>query len=320
MDLEAIKVLLDAQNKTFKTAIDIVVNQLNSRIQKAEETAAEVIKSLEFTQTEVKELQCEVKKLRQSEVDKTKAVDNLKQQLDELEKRVNYQEDYSRRKNLRFTGIEEQSSGETWEETAKNITKMMEEKLQIPGVTLERAHRTGSVTHSRPRTVIARFAKYSDREAVIRNARKLKGTGIYINEDLCPASQEIKNSQIPLMKKAREEGKIAFFKQTRLIIKERGDPTGGDVTGLRAAGAGDGAGPAVVSHGGAVRAGDLKERDEPSCAASAAISAVHREPAAPLASAVGGSRTSSPGGAGVRSSANSPGRRQQHRPLRNRNR
>lgn len=89
-------------------------------------------------------------------------------------------------------GIEEQSNGETWEETAKIITKMVEEKLQVPAVTLKRAHRTGSATHSRPRTIIARFVKYSDREAVLRKARKLKGTGIYINDDLCPASQEIK--------------------------------------------------------------------------------------------------------------------------------
>ena len=82
-----------------------------------------------------------------------------------------------------------------------------------------------------------RFEKFSDRKAVIRNARKLKGTGIFINEDLCPASQEVKKSKIPLLKQARHTGKIAFFRYTQLIIKERtGLPaatgtsgTGGDV-------------------------------------------------------------------------------------------
>ena len=42
-----------------------------------------------------------------------------------------------------------------------------------------------------------------------------------MNEDLCPASMQKKKEQLPIMKKAREEGKIAFFRHTRLVIKER---------------------------------------------------------------------------------------------------
>lgn len=45
--------------------------------------------------------------------------------------------------------------------------------------------------------------------AVLRNARKLKETGIFINEDLCAASQAKEQSQFPLMKEARSQGKIA---------------------------------------------------------------------------------------------------------------
>ena len=81
----------------------------------------------------------------------------------------------------------------------------------------------GPRTLSRPRPVVVWFEKLSDREAEIRNARKLKGTGIFVNEDLCPASMEKKREQFPLMKKEREEGKIAFFRHTRLVIKARID-------------------------------------------------------------------------------------------------
>ncbi|KAK3896124.1 hypothetical protein Pcinc_000192 [Petrolisthes cinctipes] len=88
---------------------------------------------------------------------------------------------------------------------------------------VERAHKTGPVSSSRPRIVTARFEKFHEREAVMRNARKLNGSNICIDEDLCPTSQEIRKSQIPLMKKARAEGKIAFFKHTRLIIKDKSD-------------------------------------------------------------------------------------------------
>ena len=39
--------------------------------------------------------------------------------------------------------------------------------------------------------------------------KKLKGTGIYLNEDLCQASMEAKKKQLLFLKKARGEGKIA---------------------------------------------------------------------------------------------------------------
>ena len=96
---------------------------------------------------------------------------------------------------------------------------MIEEKLQLPAVKLERAHRTGPVSQTGHRVIVTRFEKFGEREAVIRNSRKLKYWNIYINEDLCAASQELKKKQFPLLKKAKEEGKIAFFRHTKLIIK-----------------------------------------------------------------------------------------------------
>lgn len=196
MDLEAIKVLLEAQDKTLRTALDIIVDQLKSRIQDAETTISDLTRSLEYTQAEVKDLQSEIRALKKDESESKTTITALQTRNEELEKRANYQEDYNRRNNLRITGIQEQA-GETWEETANTVSRLLEAKLQLPPMELERAHRTGPVTPSRPRPVVVRFERFRDREATIRNARKLKGTGIYINEDLCPASQELKKSQIP---------------------------------------------------------------------------------------------------------------------------
>ncbi|MPC81527.1 hypothetical protein E2C01_076148 [Portunus trituberculatus] len=55
----------------------------------------------------------------------------------------------------------------------------------------------------------------------MRNVVKLRGSRIYVNEDLCTASQEIKKAQLPQLKQAKSEGKVAFFRHTKLIIKER---------------------------------------------------------------------------------------------------
>ena len=221
MDIEAFKVLLEAQERTLRSAMDIVVKQQHERIQLVEGTVTDLIKSLEFSQAEIKDLKNEMKILRNSTNEKQVIIEELQSKVNALEHRINYQEDYSRRNNLRISGIQEQAGGETWEQTASKVSKLLEDKLQLPSVNLERAHRVGPSTTSHPRAIVVRFEKFSDREATMRNAKKLKGTGVYINEDLCPASMEIKKNQFPLMKQAKSDGKIAFFRHTRLIIREK---------------------------------------------------------------------------------------------------
>ena len=68
---------------------------------------------------------------------------------------------------------------------------------------------------------MAKFLRYNDEENIIRNSRKLKGTNIFINEDLCQASQAKRRDQLPQLKQARSQGKIAYFVHTRLVIKDR---------------------------------------------------------------------------------------------------
>ena len=52
---------------------------------------------------------------------------------------------------------------------------------------------------------------------------------IFLNDDLCAASQAIKTSQMPLLKEAKAQGKMAYFRYTKLIIRER--KTESDVAG-----------------------------------------------------------------------------------------
>lgn len=46
----------------------------------------------------------------------------------------------------------------------------------------------------------------------MKNARKLQGINIYINDDLCAASQTQRN--IPQLKEGRAQGKVAYIKKT----------------------------------------------------------------------------------------------------------
>ena len=93
MELEAIKVLLEAQDRAFKSAMDIVVQQLTARIQATENRTEDLVRSLQFTQAEVKDLQNEVKVLRKSDSENQGTINTLRSRIEELERRSNYQED-----------------------------------------------------------------------------------------------------------------------------------------------------------------------------------------------------------------------------------
>lgn len=105
--------------------------------------------------------------------------------------------------------------------------RLLRDKMSLNGIQLERAHRVGPPNHrsfggpARPRTIVARFTRYTDRETTLRNSAKLKNTDIFVNEDLCEASILVRKSKLPELKKARLDGKIAFFNHTRLVIRDR---------------------------------------------------------------------------------------------------
>lgn len=219
--------MMDSQERAYKSALDMVVKQMYDQINKLENKVSDLTASLEFTQQEVDQLKSNAKEYDKERKEFKTKIENLLQQVEssslkikDLEEKVTYQEDYNRRKNLRISGLEERRD-ETWEQTSAAVTSLLESKLQLPGVVLERAHRVGPRQDTKPRTVVARFTRYCDREAAIRRGSHLKGTNIFLNEDLSPASLAIKNAQMPLFKQARAEGKIAFFRHTKLVIKER---------------------------------------------------------------------------------------------------
>lgn len=78
---------------------------------------------------------------------------------------------------------------------------------------------TGLLPATRPRTVIARFSRFEDRQQTLRNSSKLKNTNICVNEDLCESSLQARKEQLLELRKARAEGKVAYFSHTRLIVK-----------------------------------------------------------------------------------------------------
>ena len=72
-----------------------------------------------------------------------------------------------------------------------------------------------------PRTIIARLANNCSRDSVLKNAKNLKGSNIFINEDCSDGTAKARKDLYENMKTARQSGKIAFFRGKKLIVKER---------------------------------------------------------------------------------------------------
>ena len=125
-----------------------------------------------------------------------------------------YLETYQRRENLRFYGIPEQFDEQ--ENTREVMVDFMVNQLDLedaPQFEFQRVHRVGKLDASQcnPRQIIARFLRYGDWEQVFSRARQPKGTGMEISPNLPKGVVDIRKKQIETLKKAKKEGKRAYF-------------------------------------------------------------------------------------------------------------
>ena len=158
--------------------------------------------------------------------------DQLKLQFENenLKKQLLYSESYSRRENLKFIGIVENTTSSTnnrntakssdslqSENTKDVLFKFLEDELNITDarkrIEFQRVHRLGKPRSSgNPRPIIARFLRHQDREEVMQNAHaKLKGKDYAVFEDIPKELYELRKRQQNKLKRARQDGLKAFF-------------------------------------------------------------------------------------------------------------
>ena len=71
----------------------------------------------------------------------------------------------------------------------------------------------------KPRTIVCRFLNYEDKTNILKNAKKLKGKNIFINEDFSHETMELHKELWEKVKKHREEGKIAYLRYRTVVVK-----------------------------------------------------------------------------------------------------
>ena len=156
-----------------------------------------------------------------------------------LEDKVEYLENGSRRNNIRIVGVPEAPQfKESWEESEQIVKDKINTLLGISeDLQIERAHRVGkpkafftrpdgSKVKARPRPIVAKFQSWKQKESVLREARAKKPDGIKFVPDLSQRTLDKRERLVPQLLDARRHGKIAYFVLDKLVVKEK-VPTGG---------------------------------------------------------------------------------------------
>jgi hypothetical protein len=136
---------------------------------------------------------------------------------------INENEQYSRKYNLRFVGLDE-SEGE---DCVDKVVDFCKEKLDInvDKAEVDRAHRLGPKNSFRPRTLIIKFKSYGPKASIYKQRKSLKGTKYYINEDITRFNMKLVNS-------ARDHKvniKSAWFSDGKVLVRN----TDGDIMRIR---------------------------------------------------------------------------------------
>ena len=115
------------------------------------------------------------------------------------------------RDNLIFSNIPEEGINEDPEKQVRElISKTLLIKDEVP---FERAHRMGRFTQDRTRPIVVIFSRFKDKMNVLRNAFKLKGSKVGINEQFPAEINERRKLLLPILKPEKSKGNPA-----RLVI------------------------------------------------------------------------------------------------------
>ena len=220
--------LMKTQEENFRSFVSMHIDSTNKRVDtfmvNVTKEVCDLKNSLEFSQGELEQAKIDLHGLPStpnvtSNIDE--ALKTLTNNFKELEKQVEYIDNYSRRNSLVIKGIEE-SQNETWEDTERKVRDMIKDKLKLneSAIEIERAHRVAGTTDG-TKNIAVKFLRFKDKDDILANAKNLKDTGISINQSF---SDKLNNRRAELWQEVlqhRRAGKISYLSFDKVIVKNR---------------------------------------------------------------------------------------------------
>ena len=243
--LDILKEMLKIQNRSYRTTVQMLVDDVKSEVRLLRKDADDLKLSLQFTQGQVdghKKIS-ETTKVKMDEIeDRVKLLEtnmndyySLEGRCEDLEEKQDYLENMSRKNNIKILVLTEDTECEkTWEDTETLVKKTVTEQLHVEEeILIKRAHRVGKPrplyaknsddTNRKvpPRPVVVRFTLWKQKEAILATARKIKPKEIKFCQDLSSKTLQRRAEKIPQLIRERKKGNIAYLVLDRLVVQER---------------------------------------------------------------------------------------------------
>ena len=196
-----------ATDLKLTTETEKLVEELKGSIEHSDIDISTIKSEVKLTERKVNFLEKEVRGQKQT-------INLLTRANHELQKKVEEQENYSRRENIIVEGIAERPNEKIHETVNYIYTKL---KMRVPPI--QRAHRVGIFKKGSCRPIIVRLVCFQDKIQMYRQARNLKGTRIYIKDDFSKAILDKQEELRPYLIAARKEDRRARFVNDKIRFK-----------------------------------------------------------------------------------------------------
>lgn len=207
---EIIKDVFSQMKEEFLKSISYRIDILEGKIFDKESENDKLRGEIDRLKTQLKEQQEENDSMR-STVERSE---------DRINERMNDLEQYSRINNIRIDGVDE-NNGEKATETEEKVVNVLNEMmpdLNLKTEEIEIAHRLGKSKKGKPRQIIVQFSSRSTKVEILKRRKMLKGSSIYVNEDLTRVNQEVLSC---VRKKQRDEISSVWSRDGKIFYKNK---------------------------------------------------------------------------------------------------
>lgn len=183
-----------------------IVSDLNQRLVATEA----IVKEMQNTSSSPTLVQTTPSLALEGELSTLRATVSNHQHLLEIQQRE------VRRNNIIIAGLDQEIENENQLEVT---SEFLQTKLSINSLQPIRARRLGRTQERKKRLMLVTMASFNDKREVMKAKSKLKGSGIYINDDLTPSQRQHRNKLLQMCRAARSDGKQAFIRGPKIIVE-----------------------------------------------------------------------------------------------------
>ena len=232
--LEIVKALLQNQADAYKVTFTILIQDVKEELKSVRNDINDLRASIQFTKCKFEEAEKKMDAIDRKVSMHSENLNAVNNHKDSTESELEYLENQSRRSNIRITGIAEDKDVESsWDDTEKIVKAVIKDELELSeDFEIERCHRVSrrKTWQSQPgkpdgpRPVIAKMAKWKDKELILKKAREIKPDGVKFLADLSRRTLQKREEQVPELLAARRMGKTTYFVLDKLIIRDAKKP------------------------------------------------------------------------------------------------